>query len=343
MTVDLIKWCIDNTRRWHPLSIIGQHYSQSGATPVQELAFTLASGIAHVENCLKAGMGIDEFAPRISGFFDGQINVFELAAKLRAARRMWARIMKERFKAKDPRSGQLRIHVQTSGVELTRQIPHLNIARVALQALGAVLGGTNSLHTDSWDEAITIPSEQSALLALMTQHVISEEAGVADIIDPLGGSYYLESLTDDMEEEAWKIIDNIDSRGGMMKAAKDGYVFREISKSVVKDLKETKDREKITVGVNEFCQPEEESNFESFKIDPGLVDRQISRTKRLRKERDQKKAEAALDELRFIAECSRKGNIFQGVIDAVKVDCTRGEIVRALRDVFGEGKPYADA
>ncbi|MFC2024711.1 methylmalonyl-CoA mutase, partial [Chloroflexota bacterium] len=341
MTVDLIKWCSRDTRRWHPLSIIGQHYSQNGATPVQELAFTLASGIAHVENCLRAGMDIDEFAPRISGFFDGQIHVFELAAKLRAARRMWAAIMKERFKAKDPRSCQLRIHIQTSGVELTRQMPHLNIARVALQALGAVLGGCNSLHTDSWDEAITIPSQESALLALMTQHVISEEAGVADVIDPLGGSYYLESLTDKMEQEAWKIIENIDSMGGMMKAAEDGYVYREISSSVIRDLIAEKNKEKIIVGVNEFCQPEEKSGFESFKIDLKLVNRQIARTKRLRKERNQSKTKAALDELRFIAEGSRDGSIFQGVIDAVKVDCTRGEIVRALRDVFGEGKPYA--
>jgi len=341
MTVDLVKWCSRNVRRWHPLSIIGQHYSQNGATPVQELAFTLASGIAHVDNCLKAGVDIDEFAPRISGFFDGQINVFELAAKLRAARRMWASIMKNRFKAKDQRSWQLRIHVQTSGVELTRQVPHLNIARVALQALGAVLGGCNSLHTDSWDEAITIPSEKSALLALMTQHVISEETGVADVIDPLGGSYYLESLTDKIEQEAWKIIEDIDARGGMMKAAKDGYVYRNISNSVRRSLIAVKNKEKVIVGVNEFCQPEDESSFESFKIDPELVDRQIERTKRLRKERDQAKAKAALDELRLIAEGSRDGNIFQGVIDAIKVDCTRGEITRALQDVYGKGKPYA--
>jgi methylmalonyl-CoA mutase N-terminal domain/subunit len=252
-------------------------------------------------------MDIDEFAPRISSFFDGQISVFELAAKLRAARRMWAYIMKERFRAKDPRSRQLRIHVQTSGVELTRQVPHLNIARVTLQALGAVLGGANSLHTDSWDEAITIPSQESALLALMTQHVISEETGVADTIDPLGGSYYLESLTDNIEQEAWKIIDTIDSLGGMMKVAKEGYVYREISKSVIRDLDETKNHDRIIVGVNEFCQPEEASSFESFKIDPELVDRQIARTKRLRKERDQAKAKAALDELRFIAECSHDG------------------------------------
>jgi methylmalonyl-CoA mutase N-terminal domain/subunit len=341
MTVDLIKWCSRSVRRWHPLSIIGQHYSQNGATPVQELAFTLASGIAHVDNCLKAGMDIDEFAPRISGFFDGQINVFELAAKLRAARRMWASIMKNRFKAKDPRSWQLRIHVQTSGVELTRQVPHLNIARVACQALGAVLGGCNSLHTDSWDEAITIPSEKSALLALMTQHVISEETGVADVIDPLGGSYYLEFLTDRMEQEAWKIIENIDAMGGMMKAAEDGYVYRNISNSVMRDLIAVKNKERVIVGVNEFCQPEEESSFESFKIDPELVDRQMERTKRLRKERNQAKAKAALDELRLIAEGSRDGNIFEGVIDAIKLECTRGEIVRALQDVFGKGKPYA--
>lgn len=339
MSVDLIKWCTRNVRRWHPLSIIGQHYSQNGATPVQELAFTLAAGIAYVEECLKAGMDVEEFAPRISGFFDGQINIFELAAKLRASRRLWATIMKERFGAKAPRSWQLPLHVQTSGVELTRQMPHLNIARVALQGLGAILGGCNSLHTDSWDEAITIPSQEGALIALMTQHILSEESGVADVIDPLGGSYYLESLTDEMEREAWKIIETIDSMGGMIKAVKEGWVYREITKSVSRDLIAMNNKEKIVVGVNEFRQPEE-GRFESFKLDPKLVDRQIERTKRLRKERDQGKAKSALEELRAIAE-GRDGNIFQGVMNAVDANCTRGEIVRVLWGIFGKGKPYA--
>jgi methylmalonyl-CoA mutase N-terminal domain/subunit len=341
MTVDLITWCTRHARKWHPLSIIGQHHSQSGATPLQELAFTLAAGIAYVEECLKTGMNIDEFAPRISGFFDGQINFLELAAKLRAARRMWAKTMRERFGAKDPRSWQLPIHVQTSGVELTRQMPLLNIARVALQAVGAVLGGTQSLHTDSWDEAITIPKQEAALIALMTQHIISEESGAAEVIDPLGGSYYVEALTDELEKRAWEIIDTIDSMGGMVKAVSSGWVYREITRSIRESQAAIDKKEKIVVGVNEYTLPEEEQQqFESFEVDPELVDGQIERTKRLRQERDQAKAKSALEELRAIAEDPGKGNIFEGVFNAVQAYCTRGEIVHTLKEVLGEGRPY---
>lgn len=338
LSTDHLVWCTRNAGKWHPLTLTGQHHSQNGATPAQEVAFTLAAGIAYVEECLKAGLEVDDFAPRIGSFFDGQINIFEMAAKLRAARRVWAKIMQQRFGARAPHSWQLPMHVQTSGVELTRQVPLLNIARVALQALGAVLGGCNSLHADSWDEAICIPSEEAALIALMTQHVISEESGVADVIDPLGGSYYLEQLTDAMEAEITRIIDQIDSLGGMFKASKDGWVYREIAHSCQKDIEALRTKEKIVVGVNEYVQPDR-ARFDRCVIDSQSVTRQIERTRKLKKERDQGKAQAALDELRAIAEGTRAGNLFQGVIDAVQAYCTRGEVVRTLQQVFGKGVP----
>jgi methylmalonyl-CoA mutase, N-terminal domain len=337
ISVDLIKWSSRNAKKWHPLTITGQHYSQGGATPVQEVAFTLAAGIAYIEECLKAGLGIDEFAPRIGAFFDGQISIFEMAAKLRVARRMWAKILKNRFGAKNPASWQLPIHVQTSGVELTRQAPHLNIARVALQALGAVLGGCNSLHADSWDEAIHIPSEEAAMIALLTQHVLSEESGVADAIDPLGGSYYLESLTDEMEERAWKIIETIESLGGMKVATEKGWVFNEITKSTNDAMIAVNNREKIVVGVNEYIRPEE-GRFESPEIDADSVKNQIERTRRVKKERDQHKAKRALDELRAVAE-GKEGNIYEKVLTAIQAYCTRGEVVKCLLAVYGKPNP----
>ncbi len=337
MSVDLIAWCSRNAKKWHPLTITGQHYSQSGATPVQEVAFTLAAGISYIEECLKVGLRIDEFAPRISGFFDGHINLFEMAAKLRVARRIWATLLRKRFGAQNPQSWQLPMHVQTSGVELTRQVPLLNIARVALQALGAVLGGCNSLHADSWDEAIQIPTEEAALIALLTQHVISEETGVADVIDPLAGSYYFEALTDEMEREVWKIIEAIDSMGGMKKACEKGWVYAELTKSANEHMVALKKKQKIMVGMNEYVRPEE-GRFESPQIDSESVDRQIERTRRLKKERDQEKARRALDELRAAAESSNS-NLFEAVMNAVQAFCTRGEIVKSLQDVFGKPAP----
>lgn len=337
ITVDLIKWCSKNTKKWHALTITGQHHSQNGATPVQEIAFTLAAGIAYSEACINAGLDIDDFAPRIGAFFDGHINLFEMAAKLRAARRIWAKIMKERFGAKNPNSYKLSMHTQTSGVELTRQIPHLNIARVAIQALGAVLGGCNSLHADSWDEAINIPSEEAALIALMTQHVISEESGVADVIDPLGGSYYFENLTDRMEDEITKIIKIIDSMGGMLKATQKGWVFEQLTRSANEQMNAIEKKEKIMVGANEYVQPGE-GKFDSPEIDTAAVERQIERTRRLKKDRDQEKASKAIDELRRVAG-GDEGSIFQEVMNSVRSYCTRGEIVRCLQDVFGEPNP----
>jgi len=337
ISVDLIKWCSENTKKWHSLTITGQHHSQNGATPVQEVAFTLAAGIAYSEACIKAGLDIDDFAPRISAFFDGHINLFEMAAKLRAARRVWAKIMKERFGAKNPNSYKLPMHTQTSGVELTRQIPYLNIARVAIQALGAVLGGCNSLHADSWDEAINIPSEEAALIALMTQHVISEESGVADVIDPLGGSYYLEFLTDRMEDEITKIIETIDSTGGMLEATKKGWVFEQLTRSANEQMSAIDKKEKIMVGVNEYIQPGE-GKFDKPEIDVAAVERQIERTRRLKKERDQQKVMKAIDKLKRVAE-GEKGSIFQEVMNSVRSNCTRGEIVRCLQDIFGKPNP----
>lgn len=339
LTVDHIEWCARNAPKWHPLSLIGQHASQSGATPAQELAFTLAAGICYVEECIKAGLNVDDFAPRVGAFFDGQIYLFELVAKLRAARRMWARIMKERFGARDPRSLQLPIHVQTSGVELTRQQPLLNIARVAIQALGAVLGGVQSLHTDSYDEAITTPTKEAALIALMTQHVISDETGVADVIDPLGGSYFVEALTDAIEQKAWEYIERIDSMGGMLEAVKSGFIYQEITNSIRNELQAMEKKEKVVVGVNEYVVPEEEASFETTKPDPEAIARQMERTRRIRRERNQLAAREALAKLKATAEGAHKGSIFECVLEAADKDCTRGEIVGVLKEVFGTGRP----
>lgn len=339
LTIDHMKWCTENASKWHPLSLIGQHASQSGATAVQELAFTLAAGVYYLEECQRAGIKVDQVAPRIGAFFDGPINFFESIAKLRAARRLWARITRERFEARDQRSWQLPIHVQTSGVELTRQQPLLNIARVAIQALAAILGGVQSLHTDSYDEAITIPSEQAALIALLTQHVLSDETGVAEVIDPLGGSCFVESLTDEMEKRAQEYIDKIDEMGGMARAVGSGYVYQEITQSIHKHINEVERKEKIIVGVNEYVMPEEIHKFESVKPDPRLIDLQIERTKRTRRERDQARAREALAKVKSMALCATDGSIFGSVIEAAEANCTRGEIVGALRDVFGTGRP----
>lgn len=338
--IDHVRWCIEHAPKWHPLSLIGQHASQSGATPAQELAFVMAAGIFYMEELQRAGLDVDSFAPRVGGFFDGDINIFEQAAKLRASRRMWAKIMRQRFGAKDPKSWQFPIHVQTSGVELSRQKPLLNIARVAFQALGAVLGGTQSLHTDSYDEAITIPSKEAALLALMTQHVLSDETGVADVIDPLAGSYYFEDLTDKIEAAAWRLIEEIENRGGMFAAVKEGFVNQQINRSINAAFEESKRGEKVMVGVNAYQdQEEDEAEFESFQTDPRLVERQMERTKNTRKDRDQDTAKKALDTLRQAAEEDGEGSIFGSVIAAVEAQCTRGEIVFTLREILGYGQP----
>ena len=339
LTLDHFKWCVENAPQWWPLSIIGQHMSQAGATPVQELAFTLASGFDYLKRLIEMGIPADKAASRISAFFDGQIYLFEQVAKLRAARRIWSKVLKERFGVKDPRARQLRIHVQTSGVELTSKQVLNNIVRVTIQALGAILGGANSLHTDSYDEALCVPSRKAQIVALMTQHILSEETGVADVIDPLGGSYFVEWLTDEMEQRALEYIYKIEDMGGMLEAVRKGFIQREIAKSAYQYHKEVMERKRIMVGINEYVTEEEEPEIEYPKPDPELVKKQIERTKKIRRERDQKKAEDALNVLREVASGEKEGSIFQAVIDCVEACCTRGEIVKTLQEVFGVGKP----
>lgn len=337
-TVDWIKFCVNNLPRWNPLSVIGQHMQQAGATPLQELAFTLSSAIYFVEECLKAGLDIDAFAPRVSFFFDVTINVMEEMAKFRAGRRIWAKLMKERWGAKDPRSQRFKFHAQTSGRELTRQQVLNNVVRVAFQAMAAVLGGAQSIHTDAYDEALNSPSPEAARLALMTQNIIAEETGLADVIDPIGGSYYLETLTNQMEEKTWEYIAKIESMGGMLKAIEKGFIQDEIARSSLKDIRAIEQKEKIVIGLNESVIPEElDFNPNLPKPDPVKVQQQIDRVKGIKKNRDQLKAKAALENLKRIAE-GNTGNLFEGVMNCVKSDVSHGEIIAGLQEVYGEGK-----
>lgn len=339
MTVDLIKYATSNMPLWNPLSIVGQHMQQAGATPAQEMAFTIASGIYFIDQCMRKGMDVDDFAPRFSFFFDVTINILEEVAKFRAGRKIWAQLLKERFGAKDPRSMMMKFHAQTSGRELTRQQVQNNIARVALQALGAVLGGAQSIHTDSYDEALNVPSREAARVALMTQNIIAEETGVADVIDPLGGSYYVETLTHEMEEKIWGYINKIDGLGGMLEAIRKGYIQSEISKSSLEYQRSIDNKERIVVGLNDYIIPEEEDIRPVVaKPDAKAVDRYIRHIKQFKSNRDQAKVRTAKDNLVRTAE-NHDANLFEAVIQAVKSDVTHGEIVATLRKVYGEGIP----
>ncbi|MFQ5873267.1 MAG: methylmalonyl-CoA mutase [Dehalococcoidia bacterium] len=341
MTIDHIKYVIQNMPLWNPLSIVGQHMQQAGATPVQEMAFTIASGIYYIDQCVRAGMDVDDFAPRFTFFFDVTISIFEEAAKFRAGRRVWAKLMRERFSARDPRSMRMKFHAQTSGRELTRQQVKNNIARVALQALGAVLGGAQSLHTDAYDEALNSPTREAARVALMTQNIIAEETGVADVIDPLGGSYYLETLTDEMEERIWEYIHKIDALGGMLEAVKKGFIQSEITRSSLECQRAIDSKERILVGLNDYVIPEEE-DVRPATPHPDLqaVDRHVQRIKELRANRDQARAQSAKDNLKRAGE-DQNNNLFEAVIEAVKSDVTHGEIVSTLQEVYGVGVPTA--
>ncbi|AAB89037.1 acyl-CoA mutase large subunit family protein [Archaeoglobus fulgidus] len=334
LATDIIMFCAKEMPKWNSISISGYHMEEAGATPVQEVAFTLADGITYVEKVIERGMDVDSFAPRLSFFFAAGNNFLEEIAKFRAARRLWARIMKERFNAKNPRSMMLRFHVQTAGCTLTAQQPENNIVRVALQALAAVLGGCQSLHTNSFDEALCLPTEKAVRIALRTQQIIAEESGVADVVDPLGGSYYIEWLTDRIEEEAMKYIEKIDEMGGMIKAIESGYVQREIQKSAYEKQKAIDEGEITVVGVNKY-QIEEEIQIELLRVDKAVVEKQIRRLQEFRKNRDAKKVEEALDRLRKAAE-KEDENLMPYVLDAVKARATLGEMTDALRDVFGE-------
>jgi methylmalonyl-CoA mutase N-terminal domain/subunit len=324
--------------RWNPISISGYHIREAGSTASQEVAFTLADGIAYVEAARTAGLEVDAFAPRLSFFFNVHNNFLEEVAKFRAARRLWARLMAERFGAKDPRSCMLRFHAQTAGSSLTAQQPQVNVVRVSLQALAAVLGGCQSLHTNSWDEALALPSEDAARLALRTQQVIAHESGVADLIDPFGGAWALEAQTDRIEAEATEYIRRIDDLGGMVAAIQKGYPQREIEESAYRHQREVEQKKRVIVGVNEFVS-EEERPSGLLKLDPELEARARERVGALRARRD---AGAARRACEAVTQAARgKENVVPRILDAVKAQATLGEISDALREVFGEHREIA--
>ncbi len=330
---DMLAFGTRELPRWNVISISGYHIREAGATAVQELAFTLADGMAYVEAGLAAGLDIDAFAPRLSFFFDVHNDFFEEIAKFRAARRIWARIMRERFGASNPRSWWLRTHAQTAGVSLTAQQPLNNIARVALQALAAVLGGTQSLHTNSMDETYALPTEEAVMVALRTQQIIAYETGVAATVDPLGGSYFLETLTNQVEEAAWAYIRKIDDLGGMVAAVEAGYPQREIAEASFRFQQQIERGERIIVGVNDFVL-DEEPTIPILKIDPEVERRQIERTRRVRAERDNTQVERRLAALRGAAQGAE--NTMDCVLDCVRAYATQGEICDVFRHVYGE-------
>lgn len=334
MTVNVIQFACQNMPLWNPISISGYNVAESGIPPVVELAFALADGIAYIEACLKAGLPIDQFAPRIAFFFSSADDFFEEIAKFRAARRMWAKIMKERFGAKDPKSMRLRFHVQTAGSTLTAQQPYNNIIRSAVEGLAAILGGAQSLHIDSMDEALAVPSEEAAIIALRTQQILAHEFNIPQTIDPLGGSFFMESLTDQVEEKAFSIIRQIDDIGGVLPAIKKNYFLNEISKQAWDRQKKVNSKEKIVVGVNEF-QMEEKSPIKILDFDKKKALETVrKRVARIRKERDPQKFQKAIDHLRRAA--SGQENIVYPLLEAFECLATTAEINRALRDIFGE-------
>jgi methylmalonyl-CoA mutase N-terminal domain/subunit len=337
LITDIFKWCAEETPSFNTISISGYHIREAGSTAVQEVAFTLANGITYVQAALDVGLELDNFARRLSFFFNASSDLLEEVAKFRAARRMWAKIMKERFGAKEPASQMLRFHTQTAGYTLTAQQIDNNIVRVALQALSAVLGGTQSLHTNSRDEALSLPTEDSVRIALRTQQVIAHESGVASSVDPLAGSYYIEELTDRIEAEATELISKIESSGGVLDAIEDGFIQRQIENSAYDYQMEIENNERIIVGVNEF-QIEEEAKPPLLRVAPEVEIAQVSALKELRAGRDDKKVKKALASITKCAEGT--DNLMPEIFKAVKVYATLGEICQALRDVFGEYRGY---
>ncbi|MBU2498756.1 MAG: methylmalonyl-CoA mutase family protein [Proteobacteria bacterium] len=333
IVTDLFSFCSKEVPQWNTISISGYHIREAGSTAVQEVAFTLANGIAYVEAALQAGLEVDTFGPRLSFFFNAHLDFFEEIAKYRAARRLWAKIMKERFGAKDPRSMMIRFHTQTAGCTLTAQQPKNNIVRVAFQALAAVLGGTQSLHTNSMDEALCLPSEEAVQIALRTQQLIAYETAVADTVDPIGGSYYVEELTRAICEKAEGYIKRIDEMGGAPSAIEGGYIQREIQESAYKYQREIEKGERVVVGLNRF-QVEEEKPSNLLRVDPAVRISQIKRLEDLKSQRDNGRVMKTLSELRGVAE--GKGNLMPPILDAVKAYATLGEICDTLRQVFGE-------
>jgi len=319
--------------RWNTISISGYHIREAGSTAVQELAFTLADGIAYTQEAIGRGLNVDDFAPRFSFFFNSHLDFFEEVAKFRAARRIWARVMKERFKAKDQRSWWLRFHTQTAGCSLTAQQPYNNVVRTALQALAAVMGGTQSLHTNSLDEVLAIPTEEAATIALRTQQIIAEESGVANTIDPLGGSYFVETLTNNMEEEALDIIQKIDDMGGMLAAIERNYPQQEIADSAYHYQRQIDEKEKTVVGVNKYVT-DEDIPVEVLEIDEELENLQIEKINRLKNERDNKLVKESLERVRDA--CAGTLNVMEPLIEAVKNYATLQELCDVYRQVYGE-------
>jgi methylmalonyl-CoA mutase N-terminal domain/subunit len=333
LVVDLFKYCHDNVPKWNTISISGYHMREAGATAVQELAFTFSNAIAYVQAALDAGLKIDDFGPRLSFFFVAQNNLFEEVAKFRAARRMWARIMKERFSAKDPRSMMLRFHTQTAGVSLTAQQPDNNLIRCTIQALSAILGGSQSLHVNSRDEALALPSEESVQLSLRTQQILAFESGAADVVDPLGGSYYVESLTNELEAKALDYIQQIDDMGGSVEGIEQGFQMREIGDAAYKHGQEVESGDRTIVGVNRFTT--EEVPIEGLlRVNEEAAKTQIGRLEKLRNGRDDGKVKASLERLERVAKTN--DNTVPAILECVESYCTLGEISQVFRGVFGE-------
>ncbi|MGC9966423.1 MAG: methylmalonyl-CoA mutase family protein [Syntrophobacteraceae bacterium] len=336
LAVDLIDFCQKKVPRWNSISISGYHIRESGSTAAQEMAFTIADGIAYTQACIERGMDVDSFAPRLSFFFNAFTNVLEEVAKFRAARRYWAKVMRDRFKAKDPRSMMLRYHVQTGGVTLTAQQPLNNIVRVGLQTYATALGGGQSLHTNSYDEALCLPTQQAVTVALRTQQIVAEESGATDTIDPLAGCYYVESMTEKIEAEIDEYIKKIDAMGGTLAAIEQGYIQKEIQNSSYRFQKEIESGERVYVGINKYTM-EEPPPTGLLKVDMSVGEIKTAELKKYRAQRDQAKWKAALDKLREVSQTGE--NVMPYVIEAVKAKATVGEVCDVWREVFGEYRP----
>lgn len=336
LITNIFEFCSKNVPNWNTISISGYHIREAGSTAAQEVAFTLADGIAYVDAAIKAGLDVDGFAGRLSFFFNSHNDLLEEVAKFRAARRMWAKIMRERFGAKNPRSWMLRFHTQTGGSTLTAQQPENNIVRVAIQTLAAVLGGTQSLHTNSKDEALALPSEESVRIALRTQQIVAYESGVCDTVDPLAGSYYVESLTNEIEKKAMEYIEKIDTMGGATKAIEQGYIQKEIADSSYAYQKEVEAKERIVVGMNKF-QVEEKPIEGLLRVDPSVGEAQVKKLKALKESRDNLAVKTKLSALREAAKTD--ANLMPFILDAVRVYASEGEVCDVLREIFGEYRP----
>ncbi len=333
LVVDMVEWCTQHMPLMHPVSISGYHIREAGSNAAQELAFTLSNGFALVEACIERGLDVDSFAPRLSFFFNAHLDFFEEIAKYRAARRIWARQLREKYGAQDPRSWLMRFHTQTAGVSLTAQQPEVNLIRTALEALAAVLGGTQSLHTNSFDEALALPTEHAVRLALRTQQVIAHETGVVNTIDPLGGSYYLEQLTNELERQAYDYFERIDALGGVIPAIEQNFQQREIAEASFRYQSEVERGERVIVGVNRYEQ-EDEQPIEILRIDPALEQKQVERVQAVRDRRDAAAAEAALARLREDAAHDDR-NLMEPIMAASRAYVTMGEMCDALREVWG--------